>query len=119
MTPDDFLRHFEATLRQQQEPLEASVRPAAPAGPEDKVIYDSITANYHDKRQHDLSAVIPLTHRKTSDIVKRDGFAITGFVLTHPDGRKCIVDMSVVRWFHDKDGKAFFWMMHPDNPPPN
>lgn len=63
--------------------------------------------------QYDMSKVIGLTHNKTAHVITRDGFAMTGFVLTHEDGRKCIVDMSAVRWFHDKDGKAFFAMMHP------
>ena len=64
--------------------------------------------------QYDMSNVIGLTHNKTAHIIARDGFAMTGFVLTHEDGRKCIVDMSAVRWFHDTDGRKFFAMMHPD-----
>lgn len=67
------------------------------------------------KNEYNLSQVIRLTHNKTQHIIDRDGFAVTGFVLTHTDGRKCIVDMSAVRWFHDNDGLAFFMMMHPDN----
>lgn len=71
------------------------------------------------ENEYDLSRVIRLTHQKTKHIIERDGFAVTGFVLTHEDGRKCLVDMSAVRWFHDKDGLAFFRMMHPDNLPSN
>lgn len=69
------------------------------------------------KMQHDVGKVISLTNQKTKHIIERDGFAVTGFVLTHTDGRKCIVDMSAVRWFHDTDGRAFFRMMHPENAP--
>jgi hypothetical protein len=69
--------------------------------------------------QYNMSKVIGLTHNKTAHIIARDGFEMTGFVLTHPDGRKCIVDMSAVRWFHDTDGKAFFGMMHPNETPSN
>jgi hypothetical protein len=66
---------------------------------------------------YDMSKVIGLTHNKVAHIIARDCFAVTGFVLTHEDGSKCIVDMSAVRWFHDADGRAFFRMMHPDNLP--
>lgn len=69
--------------------------------------------------QYDMSKVIGLTHNKTAHIIARDGFAMTGFVLTHEDGRKCIVDMSAVRWFHDTDGLKFFAMMHPNEVPSN
>lgn len=63
---------------------------------------------------YDMSQVIRLTHNKAKHVIKQNGYAVTGFVLTHEDGRKCLVDMSAVRWFHDKDGRAFFEMMHPD-----
>jgi len=62
-------------------------------------------------KDYDLSDVIQLTHRKTKDIIARDNYAITGFVLTNDYGDKCIVDMSAVRWLSDKE---FFKMMHPD-----
>jgi hypothetical protein len=51
-----------------------------------------------------------LTELKAANIAKRDGFRITGYVLTHEDGRKCIVDMSAVRWL-DRD--EFWRLMHP------
>lgn len=64
------------------------------------------------KMQYDMSKVTGLTHNKTAHIIARDGFAMTGFVLTHEDGRKCIVDMSAVRWFHDK--KTWADVMFPE-----
>lgn len=61
--------------------------------------------------QYDFSDVINLTHRKTKDIIERDNYKITGFVLTKDSSEKCIVDMSAVRWFFDR--QDFFKMMHP------
>lgn len=66
---------------------------------------------------YDMSKVVHLTHRKARDIIARNGYALTGFVLTDTDGRKCIVDMSAVRWF-DKP-EDFFRLMHTDALPPN
>lgn len=68
-------------------------------------------------QQYDMSKVIHLTHRKAQGIIKDNGYALTGFVLTDTDGRKCIVDMSAVRWFDDKH--QFFRLMHTDALPPN
>jgi hypothetical protein len=62
--------------------------------------------------EYDMSRVIPLTHRKARDIIERNGYSVTGFVLTDKQGRKCIVDMSAVRWFDDP--LKFQQMMHPD-----
>lgn len=72
------------------------------------------------QNQYDLSNVIHLTHNKAQHIIKTRGYAVTGFVLTGTDdggqalrnGRKCIVDMSAVRWFDDV--LDFQRMMHPD-----
>lgn len=63
------------------------------------------------EREYDLGQVIHLTHQKTKHIIERDGFAVTGFVLTNEAGEKCIVDMSAVRWMARDE---FFKMMHPD-----
>ena len=60
--------------------------------------------------EYDFYGVIPLTHRKAKGIIKDRGYHVTGFVLSRPDGDKCIVDMSAVRWL---TGKEFFEMMHP------
>jgi len=60
--------------------------------------------------EYDFYGVIPLTHRKAKGIIKDKGYHVTGFVLSRPDGDKCIVDMSAVRWL---TGKEFFEMMHP------
>lgn len=65
----------------------------------------------HMETEYDLSEVIALTHRKTKDIINRDGFAVTGFVMTKENGEKCVVDMSAVRWMSSGE---FFKMMHPD-----
>jgi len=51
-----------------------------------------------------------LTHKKTKQLIQRDGFFVSGFVLTREDGSKCVVDMSAVRW---TDADEFFKMMHP------
>lgn len=70
-----------------------------------------------DCPEYDFTHVIHLTHRKAQHIIERDGYAITGFVLTRggPDKHsKCIVDMSAVRWFDD--GMTFFRMMHAPTP---
>lgn len=48
---------------------------------------------------YDLSNVMQLTHHKAKAIIERDGYTVTGFVLTHNAGSKCIVDHSAVRWF--------------------
>ena len=61
---------------------------------------------------YDLSGVIHLTHNKTQHIIGSRGYAVTGFVLTDAAGRKCIVDMSAVRWFDEPQN--FHKMMHPD-----
>jgi len=60
--------------------------------------------------EYDFYGVIPLTHRKAKGIIKDNGYHVTGFVLSRPDGDKCIVDMSAVRWLTDKE---FFEIMHP------
>lgn len=71
-----------------------------------------------DCPEYDFTHVIHLTHHKAQDIIKRDGYVLTGFVLTkNKEGReysKCIVDMSAVRWFDD--GMTFFRMMHAPTP---
>lgn len=58
----------------------------------------------------DIQNIDRLTREKTKHIMSRDGFSITGFVLTDETGKKCIVDMSAVRWM---DCDEFFKMMHP------
>lgn len=63
-------------------------------------------------KEDDFNEVLPLTFEKIRHIIHRDGFFITGFVLTRENGEKCIVDMSAVRWL-SKD--EFFNLMHPDN----
>ena len=61
-------------------------------------------------KTYDLNGVTDLTHQKTKHIIQRDRFFVSGFVLTREDGKKCIVDMSAVRWM---DCDEFFKMMHP------
>lgn len=62
------------------------------------------------EEEYDWYGVRPLTHRKAKGIIKDNGYHVTGFVLSRPDGDKCIVDMSAVRWL---SGKEFFEIMHP------
>ena len=57
--------------------------------------------------------VIHLTKNKTEHIIETRDYEVTGFVLTNKDGSKCVIDMSAVRWFDDKND--FFRMMHPNN----
>lgn len=63
----------------------------------------------------DLSHVDRLTHTKTKGITEQRKYNITGFVLTNDDGKKCISDMTAVRWF---EGGDFFAMMHTDSAQP-
>lgn len=58
----------------------------------------------------------PLTARKAKDIIAREGYYVTGVVMTNSDSSKCIVDLSAVRWFPKL--MDFFTMMHPDDAPP-
>jgi hypothetical protein len=81
-------------------------------------IIDEAIVHPEPASEYDFSNVIHLTHHKAQDIIKRDGYVVTGFVLTkNKEGReysKCIVDMSAVRWFDD--GMVFFRMMHAPTP---
>lgn len=53
-----------------------------------------------------------LTAKKADHICERDGYAVTGVVLTLPDGRACIVNRSAVRWLHGDDDLSN--LMHTD-----
>jgi hypothetical protein len=80
-----------------------------------KYVIDEFVARHpprpaETEAEYDFYGVIPLTHRKAKGIIKDRGYHVTGFVLSRPDGDKCIVDMSAVRWL---SGKEFFEMMHP------
>jgi hypothetical protein len=81
-------------------------------------IIDEAIAHPEPASEYDFSNVIHLTHHKAQHIIERDGYVLTGFVLTkNKEGReysKCIVDMSAVRWFDD--GMTFFRMMHAPTP---
>lgn len=55
-----------------------------------------------------------LTREKAAHIIARDGFRVSGVVLTKPGGNACIVDKSAVRWL---DSQELFRVMHPDAPP--
>lgn len=51
-----------------------------------------------------------LTEEKAAHIMQRDGYEVTGYVLAQPDGRRCIVEKSAVRWLN----KDQMWeVMHP------
>lgn len=81
-------------------------------------VQDLIRERLGPASEYDFTNVIHLTHNKAQHIIERDGYVVTGFVLTkNKEGReysKCIVDMSAVRWFDD--GMTFFRMMHSDTP---
>ncbi|MCT9125365.1 hypothetical protein [Cupriavidus gilardii] len=55
-----------------------------------------------------------LTREKAAHIIARDGFQVSGVVMTKPNGSVCIVDKSAVRWM---DSMELFRVMHPDAPP--
>ncbi|VVE78135.1 hypothetical protein [Pandoraea sputorum] len=48
-----------------------------------------------------------LTNRKADDIAARDGYKFTGYVLTNDAGKKCVVNMSAVRWVSQNE----FWLL--------
>jgi len=87
------------------------------AGPEDQKIYESIAANYFADTQLRLhfdttSSGARLTLMKSADICASHGFEVSGFVLCHPDGRRCLVEKSAVRWLSNEE----MWdLMHPVN----
>lgn len=61
----------------------------------------------------DTFRVDRLTNEKASHIAIRDGYQVTGYVMTHvvdKETRKVIVDCSAVRWM---GGTEFFEIMHP------
>ena len=57
-----------------------------------------------------------LTARKAADICARDGYQVTGVVLSRKDGSACIVNRSAVRWL---SGTRDLWNLmfsnHNDN----
>lgn len=65
-------------------------------------------------RRQSIDALVGdrLTAKKADHICERDGYAVTGVVLTLPDGRACIVNRSAVRWLHGDDDLAN--LMHTD-----
>lgn len=66
-----------------------------------------------------ISAAMPvntgdrLTDEKANHIIARDGFKLTGVVLSKPDGARCIVEMSAVRWLTNDEMWA---ILHPVQP---
>ena len=53
-----------------------------------------------------------LTADKAAFICRRDEFKVTGVVLSRPDGYRCIVELSAVRWL---DKLQMWKLMHPDS----
>lgn len=51
-----------------------------------------------------------LTDEKANHIIARDGFKMTGAVLCKPNGERCIVEMSAVRWLSNDEMWA---ILHP------
>ena len=66
------------------------------------------------RKQH-IDALVGdrLTADKADHICERYGYAVTGVVLTLPDGRACIVNRAAVRWLH---GETDLWnLLHTDS----
>lgn len=65
-------------------------------------------------RRQSIDALVGdrLTAKKADHICERDGYAVTGVVLTLSGGRACIVNRSAVRWLHGDDD--LFNLMHTD-----
>lgn len=63
---------------------------------------------------------IRLTAQKAESVLSRDGYQISGFVMTSPEGRTAIVDHACVRWLSRDE---MWWLMHDsaqcDQPPIN
>jgi len=62
----------------------------------------------------DTGTIDRLTREKTVHIMARDGFAVSGFVLSKAPDSVCVVDHSAVRWL---TGDELFRVMHPDSTP--
>ena len=72
----------------------------------DKLRQSNTTKNHIDALVGDR-----LTAQKASDIIERDGYTVTGVVMTLPGARACIVNRSAVRWLEPGD---LFNLMHTD-----
>ena len=58
-----------------------------------------------------------LTAQKTVSVQERDGYEITGFVLSSTDGSRCIIEKSAVRWISKEE---MWWLMQiSEKPIPN
>jgi len=71
-------------------------------------------AGQADTPQNHIDALVGdrLTAQKAAHIIERDGYTVTGVVMTLPDGRACIVNRSAVRWLQGKD--ELFNLLHTD-----
>lgn len=76
---------------------------------------DLVAAAATETRKQLIEALVghPLTASKADDICERAGYAVTGVVLTLPDGRACIVNRSAVRWLHGE--RDLFNLIHTDS----
>lgn len=73
--------------------------------------FAALVAATATRKQH-IDALVGdrLTAQKADHICERDGYAVTGVVLTLQDGRACIVNQSAVRWL---SGVRDLWnLMH-------
>ncbi len=84
------------------------------ATPGDKKIYESIAGDYFNEFPLDpqkLNGVARMTVEKAADICTREGYEVTGFVLSNTQGPRCVVEMSAVRWL---DLDEMWKLMHPE-----
>ena len=72
-----------------------------------------VSASVTRKQHIDALVSDRLTADKADHICEREGYSVTGVVLTLPDGRACIVNRSAVRWLH---GETDLWnLLHTDS----
>lgn len=72
-----------------------------------------VSASVTRKQHIDALVGDRLTADKADHICEREGYSVTGVVLTLPDGRACIVNRSAVRWLH---GETDLWnLLHTDS----
>ena len=93
---------------------EAGFDPGTPAVVDWLSRFAAVVSASVTRKQH-IDALVGdrITADKADHICDRDGYAVTGVVLTLPDGRACIVNRSAVRWLH---GETDLWnLLHTDS----
>lgn len=73
-------------------------------------------SDFHVLRdQLDRLGLDRMTSLKAATTKAETAYQISGVVLAHPDGRRCIVEGGAVRWI---SGDEFWHVMHPERPEP-